>query len=153
MTDLPLGRGGSPLQNLVIRGKIETRLTALRCCAELDAGPVYLKRPLSPLGTAEEILLRASQLILEMIECIIVNQPTPYPQFGETVTFSRRTARDGNIASIDELTKIFDHIRMLDADGYPRAFLETNDFRFECGRASLRNDPVIADVKILPRKP
>lgn len=30
MTDLPFGRGGSPLQNLVVRGINETQLTALR---------------------------------------------------------------------------------------------------------------------------
>lgn len=45
MTDLPYGRGGSPLQNLIQRGHRETMLTALRCVAELDAGPIYLKRP------------------------------------------------------------------------------------------------------------
>ena len=29
MTDVPYGRGGSPLQNLIIRGHQETKLTAL----------------------------------------------------------------------------------------------------------------------------
>jgi methionyl-tRNA formyltransferase len=31
MTDLPFGRGGSPLQNLIVRGIERTQLTALRC--------------------------------------------------------------------------------------------------------------------------
>jgi hypothetical protein len=31
MTDLPYGRGGSPLQNLIQRGHSSTMLTALRC--------------------------------------------------------------------------------------------------------------------------
>src|SRR5438105_14840854 len=47
MTDVPFGRGGSPLQNLIARGIYETRISALRCVAELDAGPVYLKRDFS----------------------------------------------------------------------------------------------------------
>ena len=47
MTDVPYGRGGSPLQNLIVRGHTETKLTALRMVAEMDAGPVYAKRPLS----------------------------------------------------------------------------------------------------------
>lgn len=34
MTDLPYGRGGSPLQNLIVRGHKETKLTALRCVNE-----------------------------------------------------------------------------------------------------------------------
>src|SRR5689334_14815339 len=30
MTDLPYGRGGSPLQNLIIRGHKETKITAIK---------------------------------------------------------------------------------------------------------------------------
>ena len=39
MTDVPFGRGGSPLQNLIARGHAETKLSALRMVSELDAGP------------------------------------------------------------------------------------------------------------------
>lgn len=153
MTDLPFGRGGSPLQNLIVRGISETQLTALRCVASLDAGPIYMKRPLSLLGTAEEILLRASKVTGEMIESIIREQPMPQPQVGEPVTFRRRTPQDGDLADLDELAQVFDYIRMLDADGYPPAFLETEHFRLEFSRASLKPDAIIADVKILRKKP
>src|SRR5439155_6844160 len=34
MTDLPHGRGGSPLQNLIARGRGQTKLTALRMVEE-----------------------------------------------------------------------------------------------------------------------
>ncbi|MGA0899865.1 MAG: hypothetical protein ACO3SO_05635 [Luteolibacter sp.] len=47
MTDVPYGRGGSPLQNLIARGHKDTMLTALKMTEEFDAGPVYKKRPLS----------------------------------------------------------------------------------------------------------
>lgn len=153
MTDVPFGRGGSPLQNLVARGVRETKLTALRCVADLDAGPVYLKRPLSLLGTAEEILIRASQLTGEMIEAIVQTRPEPQPQAGELTTFRRRTRQDGNIESLESLEKVFDYIRMLDADGYPSAFLEAGEFCLEFSRASLRLNCVIADVKITRKKP
>ena len=46
MTDLPYGRGGSPLQNLIQRGHSNTILTALCCGGGLDAGDVYIKSPL-----------------------------------------------------------------------------------------------------------
>jgi methionyl-tRNA formyltransferase len=152
MTDLPFGRGGSPLQNLVARGIYETKLTALRCVAEMDAGPIYLKRPLSLLGPAEEILMRASQLTGEMIEIIVQERPELQMQTGEPTIFRRRNAQDGNLSSMETLEKIYDYIRMLDAEGYPPAFLETEQFKLEFGRASLRPDCVIADVKIF-RKP
>ncbi|MGO8755127.1 MAG: methionyl-tRNA formyltransferase [Gallionellaceae bacterium] len=153
MTDLPFGRGGSPLQNLIVRGISETQLTALRCVADLDAGPIYMKRPLSLYGTAEEVLLRAGKLTGEMIERIVREQPTPEPQVGEPTIFRRRTPQDGDLAELDELEKVFDYIRMLDADGYPPAFLETAHFRLEFSRANFKQDAVIADVKISRKKP
>ena len=61
MTDLPYGRGGSPLQNLIIRGHKDTMISAVKCIKEIDAGPVYLKKRMSLLGTAEEIYLRTGR--------------------------------------------------------------------------------------------
>lgn len=153
MTDLPFGRGGSPLQNLIVRGIKETQLTALRCVSELDAGPIYMKMPLSLLGTAEEILLRAADLTEVMIERLVKERPVAQPQSGDVTTFRRRTPKDGDVAELDSLDKLFDHIRMLDAIGYPPAFLETRHFRYEFSRASLKPDGVIADVKISRKKP
>ena len=62
MTDLPFGRGGSPLQNLIIRGYEKTKISALKVTNGIDSGPIYLKKPLSLDGTAYEIMIRASQL-------------------------------------------------------------------------------------------
>jgi len=152
MTDVPFGRGGSPLQNLISRGIYETKISALRCVKELDAGPVYLKRPLSLYGSAEEIYLRASEIIEDMICQIIKEQPVPVEQTGETTCFSRRKPEQGDIAELTSLNQVFDHIRMLDADGYPRAFLETKHFRFDFERASFKKGQVTADVKITERK-
>jgi len=148
MTDLPFGRGGSPLQNLVVRGIEATQLTALQCVAELDAGPIYLKRPLSTLGTAEEVFLRAAALMEPMIMDIVRRQLKPMPQSGEPVSFKRRTPAEGNLAAAADLARVHDMVRMLDAEGYPRAFVDVGRFRFEFSRASRRHDHVLADVHI-----
>lgn len=152
MTDLPYGRGGSPLQNLIVRRKHETQLTAFRCVAELDAGPIYLKRPLATLGTAEEVLLRAAELIEHMIVYIVERRPRPSPQVGDPVMFERRTPEQGDLSQAVSLSDVHDMIRMLDADGYPPAFVEVGALRLEFSRASLRPDFVAADVRITVRK-
>lgn len=151
MTDLPYGRGGSPLQNLIIRGHKETKLTALRCVSGLDAGPVYLKRPLSLAGTAEEILQRASSLMLEMILEIVQKHLEPVAQKGESVVFNRRHPEDGNIAPLKKLDQVYDYIRMLDADGYPRAFIDTEHFHIEFSEAKLGEKYVEAKVRMKRR--
>lgn len=152
MTDLPFGRGGSPLQNLMVRGFKETQLSALRCVAKVDAGPIYAKRPLSLLGTAEEIFLRAADLMNEMVIEIVSNNIEPLPQIGEPTFFQRRQRADGNLSGLDELHQVFDYIRMLDGEGYPPAFIETAQFRFEFSRASLKPDCVVADVRIVRKE-
>ena len=55
MTDLPFGRGGSPLQNLIVRGIKTTKISAIKVVDGLDAGPIYLKENLELYGTAQEI--------------------------------------------------------------------------------------------------
>lgn len=148
MLDLPFGRGGSPLQNLIIRGFTETQITALRCVAELDAGPIYLKYPLSLMGSAEEIFLRAAGQVERMIKSILLNPSTPMPQDGVPSMFKRRDPKDGNMGDLATLSAAYDHIRMLDAEGYPPAFLEAGPFRLEFKRASLRHNRLEADVSI-----
>jgi methionyl-tRNA formyltransferase len=149
MTDLPFGRGGSPLQNLISRKIYETKISAIKVVKELDAGPVYLKKDFFLYGSAEEIYLRAGDLIIQMIDEIIENQPIPVEQQGLAVAFKRRTPNMSVIENIETIEELFDHIRMLDAEGYPKAFLENENFRFEFSRASLKsNNTIIADVRI-----
>ena len=82
MTDLPFGRGGSPLQNLIIRGFSETKMSAIQCSEAMDKGPVYMKSKLSLHGSAEEIYIRADNVIEEMIVELIQTDPSPVPQHG-----------------------------------------------------------------------
>lgn len=148
MTDLPFGRGGSPLQNLIARGIDETKISALKCVEEIDAGPIYLKRPLSLHGAADEIYLRASKIIEEMIVEIIDDSLIPHPQTGDPVFFQRRKPEQGNLLEARSLEELFDLIRMLDAEGYPHAFININDKRLEFSRAKLSPDGILADVRI-----
>lgn len=148
MTDVPFGRGGSPLQNLIIRGYQETKITALRCSEGIDAGPVYLKRPLSLLGNAEEIYIRANAIIQDMIVEILRTRPEPVPQQGEVTTFKRRKPEESNLDGSTTLNELFDRIRMMDADGYPPAFWDVGNFRLHVTRASRKTDRILADLCI-----
>lgn len=150
MTDLPYGRGGSPLQNLILRGHRETQLSALRCVNELDAGPIYLKRPLSLEGAASEIFLRATELIESMIETLVREQLEPQAQQGEVTAFRRRTPAESDLASVSlgSLNDFFDFIRMLDAEGYPRAFLELHGHKLELSRVQFEHDKLVGSFVI-----
>jgi methionyl-tRNA formyltransferase len=152
-TDVPFGRGGSPVQNLIARGHRDTRLTALKMVKAIDEGPVYLKEPVSLEGGGDEIYLRMARLAYGMMRRIIQEQPEPQPQEGETTVFVRRTPEQSALPAGAEadLLGLFDHIRMLDADGYPRAFVDVGPWRLELSRPALREGEVHADVRIFWR--
>jgi methionyl-tRNA formyltransferase len=150
MTDLPYGRGGSPLQNLIARGHKNTKVSALRVREGMDTGPVYLKKDLSLEGSAQEIFTRCSDIIFDMIVEIIRKKPEPKEQEGEIVVFARRKPEHSSIENISGITELYDHIRMLDAEGYPPAFLRTGNFRVEFYNASLSDDKTLtASVRVI----
>jgi methionyl-tRNA formyltransferase len=154
MADLPHGRGGSPLQNLILSGHRQTKLSAFRMIPELDAGPVYLKEDLSLEGLAEEIYIRSSRTAVRMMSRIIEESMIPVPQDGQQAEiFRRRVPEESEIPARADLEALFDFIRMLDAEGYPSARLEHQGFRYEFTRPSLRDGRIHADVRITPATP
>lgn len=149
MTDLPFGRGGSPLQNLIVRGIEETQISAIKVTQQLDAGPIYLKTNLSLHGTAEEILIRASTIIFnEMIPKILDGKIIPAEQSGDIVLFKRRSEKESEIEPNIPLEKIYDYIRMLDAEGYPNAFIKYGDYKLTFKNAILKDGKLFADVRM-----
>ena len=149
MTDLPFGRGGSPLQNLVARGITETQISALSVDSGIDTGKVYFKCPLSLYGGAEEIYIRTFEIICRnMIPYILHHNPTPQPQTGEVVAFKRRTPAMSELTPDMTIAQLFDQIRMLDADGYPKAFLNFGSYTLRFSRPKRMSDGVLADVFI-----
>lgn len=149
MTDLPYGRGGSPLQNLILRGHKDTKLTAHRMSDKLDEGPIYLKENLSLEGAAQEILDRACSLSATMIQMIIASHPEPTPQEGEVVLFERRTPQMSEIPEGLNPQERYDFIRMLDGEGYPAAFEIIDGIRYEYRNARLLNGELKVESTIL----
>ena len=87
---LPYGRGGAPIENMILRGHTETIITAHRMTAEIDAGPIYGTRgPISLAGTKDQILARFIEPCADLIQWIVTEEPTPAPQVGEVVHFRR----------------------------------------------------------------
>ncbi|EQA36702.1 formyl transferase domain protein [Leptospira inadai serovar Lyme str. 10] len=142
MTDLPYGRGGSPLQNLIQRGQAKTKISAIECGEGLDTGAVYCKQDLDLYGSAEEIFLRASKVIRSMIVKILVERMEPIPQRGEVTEFKRRKPDESDLTGKkwENGTELYDFIRMLDAPGYPKAFIDLGEFRIELSEVFIKQE-------------
>jgi len=152
ITDLPFGRGGSPLQNLIFRKIYNTKISAIKVVKEIDAGSVYLEENFSiKNGSAGEIFNKASKIIFfKMIPFIIDKNPQPIEQMGEIVTFERRKPEESELklADIKSLEDFYDFVRMLDGEGYPKAFLKFNKFRIEFSKAQLKLNRLVGRFEI-----
>ena len=152
VSDVPNARGGSPVQNQIWDGLTRTQISAIAVDEGLDTGDVYLKKEVSLMGGAEEIYIRSSKIIFEeMIPYIIENKPLPQKQREGGYTYKRRKPEQSELIKRGELIKLYDQIRMLDAEGYPTAFLDWGDYRLEFTRPKLTVDKVLCDISIRKR--
>ena len=148
-TNVPFGRGGSPIQNLILRNYNSTTITALKMTNVLDAGPIYLKKSLKIHGKAQQIYERASKKVFKMINIIANRQIMPLPQKGKIVKFKRRNPRQSILSKkIKSLKKLYDHIRMLDAKSYPLAFINYGNLKIEFKNAKISGKRINATVSI-----
>lgn len=152
ITYLPFGRGGSPLQNLIFRKIYNTKISAIKVVKEIDAGLVYLKENFSiKNGSAGEIFNKASKIIFfKMIPFIINKNPLTIEQRGEIVTFKRRKPEESELklADIKSLEDFYDFVRMLDGEGYPKAFFKFNKFKIEFSKVQLKSNKLIGIFEI-----
>lgn len=152
IADLPYGRGGSPLQNLILRKIYNTKISALKVDSGIDTGKIFLKEDFEiGIGSAEEIFIKASEIIFsKMIPFILENNPEPYKQKGEILTFRRRTPEESNIANsgISSLDDLYDFIRMLDAEGYPNAFLKIGKLKMTFTDVHKKQDKLLGKFEV-----
>ena len=64
---LPFGRGGSPIQNLILEGFKKTPVCAIKMTDKLDAGPIYASSDVSLEGTLNSIFCRINVAINDLI--------------------------------------------------------------------------------------
>ena len=144
MTDLPYGRGGSPFQNLIMQEHYNTKISVLKIEKGLDTGDIYLQKDLDiSIGSAEENFMKISKIIFaEIIPQFLSATPTARPQQGDITTFKRREPKESNIEMLqaEQLYKIYDFIRMLDAEGYPKAFFQLENFKIELSEVHQKNN-------------
>jgi methionyl-tRNA formyltransferase len=143
-TPLPFGRGGSPIQNMILKGFSKTKICAIQAKDEMDSGNIFLKKNLSLKGSANEIYIRMYSIILEMIKLLTRNKlPKAIPQKGKIVIFKRRNERESYVDfSSFKIDKIYDYIRMLDLDyrKFPKAYTRLGRYKLIFSKVKKKNN-------------
>ena len=126
-SDLPKFMGGSPIQNQIVRGMKETKITAFKTSQEMDKGDIYLKRDLSLEGDLSDIFKRMEDIIPSMIMEIITDKPKPIKQEGKATYYPRRHIIDCEIKPGMTAEEAYDIVRSVNMEPYPPAYIKFND--------------------------
>jgi len=153
MTDLPYGRGGSPFQNLIMREVYDTKISALKVDDGIDTGDIYLKEDFNiSIGSAEENFIKLSSMIFnKMIPKFLNKRLIPKKQTGDVVNFKRKTPEESNMKLLENksINKIYDFIRMLDAEGYPKAYIELDNIKIEFSEITMKSDKLTGRFEVI----
>jgi len=133
-SDLPQGRGWSPLTWQVLEGRSTIVVSLLEAKDKVDSGNVYLQ---------ESIILDGSELIDELREKqgratmkLILQFVAQYPniqgraQNGESSYYPRRTAEDSRIDVDITIREQFNLLRVVDNERYP-AFFQIKGIKYK----------------------
>ncbi len=150
-SDLPKFRGGSPVQNQILMGLQKTKLTAFKVNNKLDTGDYCFKRNLSLKGSGSEIFKRLEKNAIYIIKMLSKKKFIKfYKQKGLPTYYKRRLEKKSFMRYYEfkKLENIFNFIRMLDAEGYPKAFLKLNNFKISFMKAKKSKKKIIGEYII-----
>ena len=154
-SDLPKFRGGSPIQNQILRGITKTKVTAFKVHKKLDEGNICLKRELVLDGNAHHIFCKVEKIALNMIKILSKKKQIKfYKQTGKPTFYKRRKPKESEIKfdKFKNLKEIYNFIRSTDADGYPKAFIKFKNFKVDLYDAKLKINNLNAKIQISKKK-
>jgi methionyl-tRNA formyltransferase len=125
-SDLPEGRGFSPIPWQVAAGNNRIPIVLFRAEEALDAGPIYLREVMDLDGT--ELLPEIHRKTWERIESLILRflqspEIQPTPQAGTPSFFARRGRSDDELDPQRSIADQFDRLRVVDNERYPAWFV------------------------------
>ena len=150
-SDLPKFRGGSPLQHQILYGLKKTKLTAFQVNNGIDTGDICFKKNLSLSVNANTIYKLIDKISIYMINDIIKKKKIRFfKQKLKSKFYKRRKKEDSNLLKINKakIDKIYNFIRMLDADDYPKAFINFDNYKIYFKNAKLVNNEINGTFKI-----
>jgi methionyl-tRNA formyltransferase len=125
-SDLPRGKGFSPLQWQVLEGKNEIVLTLFEATPQADAGAYYLKEKVEFDGSEllPELRERMAEALIGMCLTYAANSSAmpPVQQKGDETFYRKRSAKDEELDVNKTLAQLFNQLRISDNEKFPAFF-------------------------------
>ena len=134
-SDLPMYRGGSPIQHQIIDGLERTKISLMTISPEgVDMGDIWMKEDWDMRGdTMQEVLKNLTDSTSKLLKCFFekFDKLTPQTQdLSKGTYFNRRKPTDSKVTweclSAMKLKDVYNLIRAL-GDPYPNIYIEDED--------------------------
>lgn len=127
-SNLPQGRGWSPVTWQILEGADEIPVTLLEAAADVDSGAIYAREKIRLNGGELIHELRAAQsaATLKLCRDFVENYPQSASKYrlqhGEPSYYPRRLPKDSEIDPRKSINELFNLFRVVDNDRYPAWF-------------------------------
>lgn len=134
-SDLPRGRGWSPMTWQILEGKHEVPIVLFEAAEAVDSGPIFLRETMVFDGTEliDELREAVARHTMSLCARFVATYPEVLqgatPQSGTADYYPRRTPKDSQLDPDKSLASQFDLLRVADNQRYP-AFFELNGARY-----------------------
>jgi len=135
-SDLPNGKGWSPLTWQVLEGKNDIPICLIEAGEQVDSGKIYIKEVIRFNGNEllDELHFHQGEKTIAMCRQFIKKYPeiinTAVSQIGEGTFYTKRTPKDSELDPTKTLQEQFNLLRVVDNERYP-AFFDINNCRYE----------------------
>ncbi len=125
-SDLPKGKGFSPIQWQLLEGKSEITISLIEACERVDSGDIFLQNKINFKGTElykeiREIQAKATLSIINDFLKIYPNIKTK-KQVGNESFYRRRTKLDGELDITKTIEENFNLMRIGNNESWPSFF-------------------------------
>jgi methionyl-tRNA formyltransferase len=133
-SNLPKGRGWSPLIWDILNGKNKIHISLLEAEDKVDSGKIWKKESFNFEGNEifDEINSRIFPICIHLIDFAIKNYKTilPKPQKGKPIYYPKRTPINSEISINKSIKSQFNQIRIADTERYP-CFFNYKGFKYK----------------------
>lgn len=125
-SDLPQGKGWSPLTWQVIEGKSRIPISLFEATDKIDAGNIYYKDFIELDGSelVDELREKQGRKTIELVLRFVENYPNNQAsiQNGESTFYPKRTPKDSELDINKTISEQFNILRVCDNEKYPAWF-------------------------------
>ncbi len=125
-SDLPKGKGFSPIQWQLLEGKSEIKISLIEATSDVDSGGIFLQKNLEFNGTElyEEIREIQARGTFSIIKEFLENYPNikQKKQVGTESHYRRRTKKDGELDISKTIEENFNLMRIGNNQSWPSFF-------------------------------